>query len=61
MLILNKIEMKRIEMVNCVREYGISSEETIKVSQELDKLLNIQNKSICQFVIDKSVELTHVM
>ncbi|MGM0876521.1 MAG: aspartyl-phosphate phosphatase Spo0E family protein [Bacillota bacterium] len=57
MLLLNfKIEMKRTEMENCARKYGISSEETLKVSQELDKLLNIQNKSICKVVINKYVE-----
>ncbi|MBO1513447.1 aspartyl-phosphate phosphatase Spo0E family protein [Metabacillus bambusae] len=53
MLLINfKIEMKRTEMENCARKYGISSKETLKVSQELDKLLNIQNKS--------NVELTYV-
>jgi hypothetical protein len=53
MLLLNKIEMKRIEMVNCVREYGIFSEETIKVSQELDKLLNIQNNLFVSLLLIK--------
>ncbi|MBO1515311.1 aspartyl-phosphate phosphatase Spo0E family protein [Metabacillus bambusae] len=61
MLLLNfKIEMKRTEMEICAKKYGVSSEETLKVSQELDKLLNIffQNKFINKFVIDKNVELT---
>ncbi|KKI92181.1 hypothetical protein WQ54_10850 [Bacillus sp. SA1-12] len=47
------IEMKRTEMENCARKYGISSEKTLKVSQELDNLLNIQNKFICNFFIEK--------
>lgn len=45
-----------MELVSSARKYGIESEETLKISQELDKLLNIQNKSIYKFVIKKKVE-----
>lgn len=56
LLIDVKIELKRMELVSSARKYGIESEETLKISQELDKLLNIQNKSIYKFVIKKKVE-----
>lgn len=35
-----KIEMKRAELVNIALQYGLSSQNTIKYSQELDDLLN---------------------
>lgn len=40
------IEKKRKEMVSVAIKYGISSKEAIKVSQELDILLNNLDKTM---------------
>ena len=42
--ILNKIEELRSKLVQVVSDKGYTNEETIKVSQQLDQLLNIYNK-----------------
>lgn len=34
------IEAKRSELVECVKKYGVNSNQTIKKSQELDILIN---------------------
>jgi len=42
--ILNKIEELRSKLVQVVSDKGYTNEETIKVSQQLDQLLNVYNK-----------------
>ncbi|WP_230129583.1 aspartyl-phosphate phosphatase Spo0E family protein [Bacillus sp. CECT 9360] len=37
---LAQIEKKRLELVQIVSKYGLSSSATLKTSQELDQLLN---------------------
>lgn len=43
-LILTKqkelIEAKRIELIECVKNHGVSSIKTLQLSQELDVLIN---------------------
>jgi septum formation topological specificity factor MinE len=41
--LLLKIEQKRAELVEIVTKYGFTSASTIKVSQDLDSLLNQYN------------------
>ena len=41
--LLDKIEMKRAELVAIVSKNGLSSQTTIQYSQELDDLLNDYN------------------
>ncbi|WP_247747317.1 aspartyl-phosphate phosphatase Spo0E family protein [Alkalihalobacillus sp. BA299] len=43
--LMQTIEQKRSELVSFAIKYGLSSEKTIKSSQELDKLLNTLEKS----------------
>jgi len=43
--ILNKIEELRKKLVQVVTDKGYTNEETVKVSQQLDQLLNIYNKN----------------
>ncbi|OIJ19226.1 hypothetical protein BKP45_13790 [Anaerobacillus alkalidiazotrophicus] len=42
--LIEKIEEKRREMLQISLNYGISSKQTIKCSQELDDLLNLYDK-----------------
>lgn len=44
----NRIEEKKNEMLGIARKYGIESEETLKISKELDKLILIYQKQINQ-------------
>lgn len=44
----NQIEEKKNEMLGIARKYGIESEETLKISKELDKLILIYQKQINQ-------------
>lgn len=44
--ILHLIEKKRIELIDIVAKYGMSSSKTLKISQELDILLNKYNHLI---------------
>jgi len=44
--ILQLIEKKRIELIDIVAKYGMSSSKTLKISQELDILLNKYNHLI---------------
>ncbi|WP_223700089.1 aspartyl-phosphate phosphatase Spo0E family protein [Sutcliffiella deserti] len=44
--ILQLIEKKRTELIDIVANYGMSSTKTLKVSQELDILLNKYNQLI---------------
>lgn len=50
-ILIQLIEEKRIAMIAVGIEKGLNSEETIKLSKELDLLLNEYNK---QFAISKS-------
>lgn len=34
------IEAKRSELIECVKKYGVNANQTIKISQELDILIN---------------------
>lgn len=34
------IEAKRSELIECVKKYGVNASQTIKMSQELDILIN---------------------
>ena len=34
------IEAKRIELIECVKNHGVSSIKTLQISQELDVLIN---------------------
>lgn len=34
-----QIEIKRVEMINTAKETGFNSKETVRCSQELDKLV----------------------
>lgn len=43
--IQEKIELKRIELYKASLRYGLQSEEALKVSQELDVLLNEFNNN----------------
>lgn len=43
--IQEKIELKRAELHRASIRYGLQSEEALKISQELDVLLNEFNKS----------------
>ncbi|WP_216829628.1 aspartyl-phosphate phosphatase Spo0E family protein [Alkalihalobacterium elongatum] len=43
--LMQTIELKRTELVNYGVKYGLSSEKTIKSSQELDQLLNTLEKT----------------
>ena len=45
-LILNQIEQKRHEMFECAKQKGIRSNECIKKSQELDRLIVILQKEL---------------
>jgi hypothetical protein len=38
--LLKHISKKREEMIDCAKKTGLTSNETIRCSQELDKLLN---------------------
>ncbi|WP_404450164.1 aspartyl-phosphate phosphatase Spo0E family protein [Sutcliffiella horikoshii] len=44
--LLEKIEKKRTELIDIVAKYGMSSSKTLKLSQELDILLNKYNHII---------------
>ncbi|AST94337.1 sporulation protein Spo0E [Sutcliffiella cohnii] len=48
-MLLTLIENKRSELLEVVKKKGMSSSTTLKISQELDSLLNQYN----QFVITK--------
>jgi hypothetical protein len=39
-ILLRNISKKREEMIHCANKTGLTSKETIRCSQELDKLLN---------------------
>lgn len=39
-MIYKAIELKRLQMFKLAKEYGMTSERTIRCSQELDELLN---------------------
>jgi hypothetical protein len=41
--LINQIENKRAELIELVAEEGLNSPLTIKLSQELDRLLNQYN------------------
>lgn len=43
-MIAYQIEAKRQEMITYAKQYGYCAKETVKCSQELDKLLNQQWK-----------------
>lgn len=43
--LMQTIELKRNELVNYGKKYGLSSDITIKSSQELDQLLNTLEKT----------------
>ncbi|MFS0873180.1 Spo0E family sporulation regulatory protein-aspartic acid phosphatase [Paenibacillus xylanilyticus] len=43
--IQEKIELKRIELYKESLRYGLQSKEALKISQELDELLNEFNNS----------------
>ena len=43
--LMQTIEKKRIEMIQYGMKFGLSSNETIKTSQELDSLLNMLNEN----------------
>ena len=44
--LIELIEKKRIELIDIVAKYGLSSSKTLKLSQELDSLLNKYNHII---------------
>ncbi|KUP08385.1 Spo0A-P phosphatase [Bacillus coahuilensis m2-6] len=44
LILLDKIESKRKELLSIVAEQGLTSLAAIEVSQELDQLLNEYNK-----------------
>ncbi|MCG1020754.1 aspartyl-phosphate phosphatase Spo0E family protein [Sutcliffiella horikoshii] len=44
--LLNLIEKKRMELIDIVAKNGMSSSKTLKLSQELDTLLNKYNHII---------------
>ncbi|CAG9621852.1 aspartyl-phosphate phosphatase Spo0E family protein [Sutcliffiella rhizosphaerae] len=44
--LINLIELKRAELIDIVAKYGMSSSKTLKLSQELDTLLNKYNHII---------------
>jgi len=44
--LLLKIELIRQEMIKCGMEQGFSAEKTIKISQQLDELLNHYSNDI---------------
>jgi len=44
--ILNKIEELRKRLVQVVSDKGYTNEEAVRVSQQLDHLLNIYNKNM---------------
>lgn len=52
--ILGEIEHKRREMISAAKETGFLSEQTISVSQELDKLLNIIQEE--RHVLSKEIQ-----
>ncbi|MFT4416843.1 Spo0E family sporulation regulatory protein-aspartic acid phosphatase [Fredinandcohnia humi] len=41
--LLFKIEQKRAELIEIVCKYGLNASKTIKISQDLDSLLNQYN------------------
>lgn len=41
----NSIEVKRLEMTHVASLTGISSHETLKISQDLDKLITLAMKN----------------
>jgi stage 0 sporulation regulatory protein len=50
--LLAKIEEKRNDMLNMAIIYGLNSQKTIQLSQELDELLNTYNKDLKGFTFD---------
>ncbi|MGN7299555.1 aspartyl-phosphate phosphatase Spo0E family protein [Ferdinandcohnia sp. SAFN-114] len=42
--LLNKIEEKRIQMIEIALKKGLSSKETVEISHQLDKLLMAYHK-----------------
>lgn len=48
--LLQEIEQKRNELFNTAKRYGLSSEKTIQISQELDQLLNTYYESFMSFL-----------
>ncbi|WP_078553376.1 aspartyl-phosphate phosphatase Spo0E family protein [Bacillus alkalicellulosilyticus] len=44
-MLLLAIETKRNQMIDLAEKYGYTSEITVQCSQELDKLLNLAQKS----------------
>ncbi|MFK9095528.1 aspartyl-phosphate phosphatase Spo0E family protein [Bacillus salipaludis] len=44
LLLLEQIDLMKMEMAKLAKSTGFSSQETITCSQELDKLLNIHRK-----------------
>lgn len=43
-ILINQIEEKKKEMLDLADKHGLSSNETIRCSQDLDKLLNKYNE-----------------
>lgn len=53
------IEMKRKELFAVVNKYGICSKEVVKMSQELDILLNNLEKSMDALTFDQKTLNKH--
>jgi hypothetical protein len=44
--LLQEIEQKRFDMLFAAKKYGLTSERTIQLSQELDEMLNTYNNAL---------------
>ncbi|WP_153124091.1 aspartyl-phosphate phosphatase Spo0E family protein [Peribacillus tepidiphilus] len=55
--LLHIIELKRLQLNNCVSEYGLSSSYTLQISQELDQLLNQYNSILLKKPFGKKKSL----
>jgi hypothetical protein len=51
--IVESIEMKRMNMFECAKRFGLTDDKTVKCSQELDHLLNMYRKVMNGAKIEK--------
>ncbi|MBU9713150.1 aspartyl-phosphate phosphatase Spo0E family protein [Evansella tamaricis] len=42
--LIRQMEAKRIQMIHSANEYGLTSKETVRYSQELDHLMNLYRR-----------------